>query len=54
MTSEKRFEHAADDLHGYGIWMAAIDLIGCKIIEFNVDSTGGLYFANKFAGLDFS
>ncbi len=37
-----------------GIQLAGIDLIGNKVIEFNVFSTGGLYDANQFAGLDFA
>ena len=46
-------EHAARYLHQNGVWLAGIDLIGSKIIEFNVYSTGGLFDANQFSGLKF-
>ena len=47
-------QFAAKLLHDQGIWLAGVDLIGDKIIEFNVFSTGGLYFAEKFSGVSFS
>ncbi len=40
-------------LNESGIWLAGIDLIGDKIIEFNVFSTGGLYDAIQFSGIAF-
>lgn len=47
-------EHAARILNDHGIWLAGVDLIGDQIIEFNVFSTGGLYFAEEESGIDFS
>ena len=47
-------EYAAKLLNDHGIWLAGVDLIGDKIIEFNVFSTGGLSSAEQFAGLNFS
>jgi glutathione synthase len=47
-------EYASQLLMEYGIWLAGVDLIGHKIIEFNVFSTGGLYFAEQDSGLSFS
>ena len=44
---------AATMLLDAGIVLAGIDLIGSKVIEFNVFSTGGLYDANQFAQHDF-
>lgn len=46
-------QHAASLLHEHGIWLAGVDLIGDKIIEFNVFSTGGLYDSIKFSGIPF-
>ena len=43
-------QHAAKLLYEHGIWLAGVDLIGDKIIEFNVFSTGGLYDSIKFSG----
>lgn len=45
---------AAQLLADHGIRLAGVDMIGDKIIEFNVFSTGGLYDGNRFAGTDFS
>ena len=47
-------EYAAELLNAHGIWLAGVDLIGDRIIEFNVFSTGGLYFAEQFSGEGFS
>ncbi len=56
LTSAARaaVEQAAKLLNHHGIWLAGVDLIGDQIIEFNVFSTGGLYFAEAQTGLDFS
>ncbi len=45
---------AAQMLRGAGIKLAGVDLVGSKVIEFNVFSTGGMYDANQFAGFDFA
>ncbi len=45
---------AASLLNQQGIWLAGIDLVAAQIIEFNVFSTGGLYYAQQFSGLDFA
>ena len=45
---------AAAILKQNGIEFAGIDLIGTKVIEFNVFSTGGLFDANRFASCDFA
>ncbi len=45
---------AAELLDRYGIWLAGIDLVGGKVIEFNVFSTGGLFDAIRFSGADFA
>ena len=45
---------AAKLLYSNGIRLAGIDLIGSKVIEFNVFSTGGLYPAFTIDGIDFS
>ena len=45
---------AVSILQDAGIYLAGVDLIGTKVIEFNVFSTGGLYDANQFSNLDFS
>lgn len=45
---------AAKILCAAGIQLAGIDLVGSKVIEFNVFSTGGLYDANRFAQADFA
>lgn len=45
--------HAAQHLKAHGIWLAGIDLIGDKIIETNVFSTGGLFDAQRFYQRDF-
>ena len=41
-------------LLSHGIRLAGVDMIGDKIIEFNVFSTGGLYDGNRFANTDFA
>ena len=46
--------HSASLLLQNGISFAGIDLIGAKVIEFNVFSTGGIYDACQFADFDFS
>ena len=46
-------EYAAKLLHENGIWLAGVDLIGYKIIEFNVFSTGGLYDSINYSGIRF-
>ena len=46
-------QYAALLLHEQGIWLAGVDLIGDKIIEFNVFSTGGLYDSIKFSDISF-
>ena len=46
--------YAATLLNDNGIWLAGVDLIGSKIIEFNVFSTGGLFDAERFCNCDFS
>ncbi len=45
---------AASILYDAGVELAGVDLIGNKVIEFNVFSTGGLYDANQFSGIDFA
>ena len=45
--------YAASLLNKHGIWLAGVDLVGDKIIEFNVFSTGGLYDSIKFSGVPF-
>ncbi len=45
---------AASLLSENGIALAGIDLMGTKVIEFNVFSTGGLFDANRFASFDFA
>ena len=47
-------EHCASLLLENGISLAGIDLIGAKVIEFNVFSTGGIYDACQFAEFDFA
>jgi glutathione synthase len=47
-------EHAAELMAKHGIWLAGVDLIGDQIIELNVFSTGGLYDAKRFFGIDFA
>jgi glutathione synthase len=47
-------QHAAELLHSQGIRLAGVDLIGDKIIELNVFSTGGLYDGSRFANVDFT
>lgn len=46
--------HAAKILMECGVRLAGIDLVGDRIIEFNVFSTGGLYDAIRFAQHDFA
>ena len=46
-------KHAAGLLSSYGIALAGIDLVGDKIIEMNVFSTGGLFDAQRFYERDF-
>ena len=46
-------QHAASLLHEQGIWLAGVDLIGDKIIEFNVFSTGGLFDSIKLSSIPF-
>ncbi len=45
---------AASILFENGITLVGIDLMGTKVIEFNVFSTGGLFDANQFASFDFA
>ena len=45
---------AASLLNQQGIWLAGIDLVAAQIIEFNVFSTGGLYYAQQFSGHDYA
>ena len=52
-TARLAVEHAAKLLNEHGIWLAGVDLIGDKIIEFNVFSTGGFYDSIKFSGVQF-
>lgn len=47
-------EYAADMLFQHGIRLAGVDLVGDKIIEFNVFSAGGLFDAESYSGVDFS
>ncbi len=47
-------KYAAELLNAHGIWLAGVDLVGDKIIEFNVFSTGGLFDAIQFSGIDFA
>ena len=47
-------QSAARLLFDHGIRLAGVDMIGDKIIEFNVFSTGGLYDGNRFAETDFT
>ena len=37
-----------------GLFLAGLDIIGNKIIEINVFSTGGIYPAEQFEGVDFT
>lgn len=53
-AARKTAEYAARMLMENGVWLAGVDLIGDKIIEFNVFSTGGLYFAEQESGLGFA
>ena len=55
LTDEQResAQFAATMLHSAGIQLAGIDLVGDKVIEFNVFSTGGLFDSNRFAKFDF-
>ena len=53
-TAREAAEYAADLLFNRGISLAGIDLIGDKIIEFNVFSTGGLFDAESYSGINFS
>ena len=46
-------QYAAKLLDQHGIWIAGVDLIGDKIIEFNVFSTGGLYDSIQFSAIPF-
>lgn len=46
--------HAAALLAEYGIALAGVDLVGDKIIEMNVFSTGGLFDAQRFYQRDFA
>ena len=45
--------HAASLLHKHGIELAGVDLIGGKVIEFNVFSTGGLFDCVGFSKVQF-
>ena len=47
-------EYVAAALFEEGIQLAGIDIVGSKVIEFNVFSTGGLYDSNEFSRIDFS
>lgn len=46
-------DYAARLLADHGIWLAGVDLIGDRIIEFNVFSTGGLFDSIQFSGVRF-
>jgi glutathione synthase len=46
-------EYGAKLLFENGIRLAGVDLIGDRIIEFNVFSTGGLYDSIQFSGVRF-
>lgn len=46
-------ECSAELLMRHGIRLAGVDIVGDKVIEFNVFSTGGLYDATRFAQIDF-
>lgn len=52
-TMREAAHHAAELLLANKIWLAGIDLVGDKIIEMNVFSTGGLFDAQRFTGQDF-
>ena len=53
LSARAAAEYAAKLLNDHGIWLAGVDLIGDKIIEFNVFSTGGLYDSIQFSGVPF-
>lgn len=41
-------------LRADGLWLVGMDLIGDRLVELNVFSTGGLRDAERFTGVDFS
>ncbi len=45
--------HAAQYLKSHGVTLAGIDLVGSKIIEMNVFSTGGLFDSHRLYDRDF-
>lgn len=53
-AARKTATHAASLLLEHGIELAGVDLIEDQVIEFNVFSTGGLYDAIRFSGIDFA
>ena len=53
-SAQAAAEYAADLLWERNIWLAGVDLIDDKIIEFNVFSTGGLFDAESYSGVNFS
>ena len=53
-SARKAAEYAAQLLFKFNIRLAGVDLIGDKIIEFNVFSTGGLFDAESYSGVNFS
>lgn len=56
LTSPQReaVEAAAKLLAANGIRLAGVDLVGDKVIEFNVFSTGGLFDSIQFSNVDFA
>lgn len=46
-------EAVADELQGQGLFLVGLDLIGCRVVELNVHSPGGLADAGRFADRDF-
>ena len=53
-SAREAAEYSAKLLMKHGIWLAGVDLIGDKVIEFNVFSTGGLFDAESYSGVNFS
>lgn len=53
-SARKAAEYAARLLYEFDIRLAGVDLVGDKIIEFNVFSTGGLFDAESYSGVNFS
>jgi glutathione synthase len=52
-TARSAAQYGAELLAANGIRLAGVDLIGDRIIEFNVFSTGGLYDAIRFSDVRF-